>query len=375
MSEEMTSAVPLLDLKAQYAGLKSELMPAIEAVCDSQWVCLGPAVQSFEVEVAAYCACAQAVAVSSGSDALLAALMALDIGPGDEVITTPFTFFATAGAVVRLGARPVFVDVDPETMNIESAAVEKAIGPKTKAILPVHLFGQMADMPTLMNLARAHNLTVVEDAAQAIGARQDGHAAGTVGHLGCFSFYPTKNLGAFGDAGLITTNDPELADRLRIIRDHGQSPRYYYHRVGGNFRMDGIQGAVLGVKLRHLEAWNDQRRHHAHTYDRLLGDCPVQTPVIRPGNQSVYHQYTIQAPHRDELQAYLQERQIGCAVFYPQPLHLQPCFSDLGCRAGDFPVAERLAGEVLSLPIYAELTDAQVQHVAETVIRFYETRA
>jgi len=375
MSEETISAVPLLDLKAQYRGLKSELMPAIEAVCDSQWVCLGPAVQGFEEAVAAYCGCAQAIAVSSGSDALLAALMALEIGPGDEVITTPFTFFATAGAVVRLGARPVFVDVDPETMNLDPAAVAKAIGPKTKALLPVHLFGQMADMPALMDLARAHNLYVVEDAAQAIGARQDDRFAGTVGDMGCFSFYPTKNLGAFGDAGLITTNDLELADRLRILRDHGQNPRYYYHRVGGNFRMDGIQGAVLGVKLKHIDTWNEKRRHHAQCYDRLLRGTPVKTPVICAGNQSVYHQYTMQVPQRDALQAYLQERQIGCAVFYPKPLHLQPCFADLGYGAGDFPESERLAEAVLSLPIYAELTDAQVNHVADTICYFFETHA
>jgi dTDP-4-amino-4,6-dideoxygalactose transaminase len=375
MPQETIAAVPLLDLQAQYATLKSEIMPAIEAVCDSQWVCLGPAVQAFEKEVAAYCGCAHAIAVSSGSDALLAALMALEIGPGDEVITTPFTFFATAGAVVRLGARPVFVDVDPVTMNIDAQAIAQAIGPRTKVILPVHLFGQMADMTAINSLAREHNLRVIEDAAQAIGSRQNDRSAGTVGDMGCFSFYPTKNLGAFGDAGLVTTGDADLAGQLRILRDHGQNPRYYYHRVGGNFRMDGIQGAVLGVKLKYVEQWNEKRRRNAALYDRLLQGGPVETPAITAGNVSVYHQYTLRAPRRDKLQAYLIEQNIGCAVFYPKPLHLQPCFADLGHREGDFPVSERLAAEVLSLPIYAELNDAQIEHVAQTVLRFYGTSA
>lgn len=371
MPQETVTAVPMLDLQAQYRPLKAEFMSAIEAVCDSQWVCLGPAVQAFEEDVAAICGGAHAVAVSSGSDALLAALMALEIGPGDEVITTPFTFFATAGAVVRLGARPIFVDVDPVTMNIDIQAVAQAIGPKTKVLLPVHLFGQMADMEALNVLAQKHGLKVVEDAAQAIGARQGEKVAGSAGDLGCFSFYPTKNLGAFGDAGLVTTKDENLAAQLRFLRDHGQNPRYFYHCVGGNFRMDGIQGAVLGVKLKYIEQWNEKRRQHAALYDRLFLDSCVQTPVIAAGNVSVYHQYTIRVPRRDELQAYLAEQKIGCAVFYPKPLHLQPCFANLGYQAGDFPVSEQLASEVLSLPIYPELSEAQIEHVAQTILAFY----
>ena len=362
--------VPLLDLKAQFAAIKDDVLPAINEVCASQMVCLGPAVAEFEKQVADFIGCGHALGVTSGSDALIAALMALDIGPGDEVITTPFTFFATAGAISRVGATPVFVDIEADSFNIDPTLIEAKITDKTKALLPVHLFGQAANMEALAKFAKSHNLAIVEDAAQAIGASRSGVNCGAIGDLGCFSFYPTKNLGAFGDAGLVTTNDDELAAKLRIIRDHGQNPRYYYHRIGGNFRMDGIQGAVLSVKLKHLPQWNQQRQANAKLYDELLADSPVQTPVIDTANKSVYHQYTIRVPKRDGLQQHLSDKGIGCAVFYPLCLHQQPCFADLGHQAGDFPQAEKAAGEVLSLPIFAELTEEQIKTVAQAILEF-----
>ncbi|MBP8303231.1 MAG: DegT/DnrJ/EryC1/StrS family aminotransferase [Phycisphaerae bacterium] len=363
--------VPMLDLRAQYASIKEEVLPAMAAVCDSQQLCLGPAVERFEREVAQYCGCAHAVGVSSGSDALLAALMAIGVGPGDEVITTPFTFFATAGAVARLCARPVFADVDPQTCNIDPDQIPAKVTRKTKAVIPVHLFGQVAPMKPILSLAQEHGLCVIEDAAQSIGAMQDGVRCGGIGQIGCFSFYPTKNLGGFGDGGLITTQDEALATKLRFIRDHGQNPRYHYHLIGGNFRLDGLQGAVLSVKLRHLDQWNQRRQAHAALYDRLLAGAPVKTPRVERGNVSVYHQYTIMAPQRDALQRHLADHGIGSAVFYPRPLHLQPCFAYLGHKPGDFPVTERACQEVLSLPIYPELTDAQIEYVAATVRSFY----
>jgi dTDP-4-amino-4,6-dideoxygalactose transaminase len=364
--------VPLLDLKAQYSKIKSEVLPAIEQVCDSQWVCLGPAVEAFESAIATYCDCSYALGVSSGSDALLAGLMALDIGPGDEVITSPFTFFATAGAISRVGARPVFVDVDLQSYNIDPDKIEEKITEKTKAIIPVHLFGQCAPMKPILALAKKYHIRVVEDAAQAIGATQEGAKAGSMGDLGCFSFYPTKNLGAFGDAGLITTNDQSLAEKLKILRDHGQYPRYHYHMVGGNFRLDAIQGAVLSIKLKYIDQWNQARREHAALYDQRLADSEVTIPAVHEKNTSVYHQYTIRAPQRDTLKQYLTEQGIGTAVFYPKPLHLQDCFRDLGYQEGDFPIAERLCQEVLSLPIYTELTAEQIDYVADTIRSFYK---
>lgn len=364
--------VPLLDLKAQFASIQAEVMPAIHEVCQSQMLCLGPAVQAFEEEVAAYCDVRFAIGVSSGSDALIAALMALDIGPGDEIITTPFTFFATAGAIKRVGARPVFVDIDPDSFNIDPALIEQRITDKTRAIIPVHLFGQMAQMDPIMKVARQHDLAVIEDAAQAIGAEQDQSKCGSIGQLGCFSFYPTKNLGAFGDGGLVTTNDEPLAAKLRILRDHGQNPRYVYQMVGGNFRLDGIQGAVLSTKLKHLDGWSDKRRQNAERYNQLLAQSQVTTPKIDTNNRSVYNQYTIRAPRRDELQAFLSKREIGSAIFYPQPLHTQDCFKDLGYQAGDFPRTETVCREVLSLPIFPELAPEQIEHVAKSIQEFYE---
>jgi dTDP-4-amino-4,6-dideoxygalactose transaminase len=361
----------MLDLKLQYAAIRDEIMPAIEAVCQSQQLCLGPAVEQFEKKVAEYCQCKHAIGVSSGSDALLAALMAIDVGPGDEVITTPFTFFATAGAVARLGAKPVFVEVHPETFNIDPAAIKAKITRKTKAVIPVHLFGQVAPMKPIMAMAKKHGFHVIEDAAQSVGATQDGAKCGGLGHIGCFSFYPTKNLGGFGDGGLITTNDDGLASKLRILRDHGQNPRYHYHLIGGNFRLDAIQGAVLSVKLTHLDRWNKSRQEHAALYDKLLAGCPVKTPVVEPNNRPVYHQYTILAPQRDSLQKALADHGIGSAVFYPKCLHVQPCFAYLGYSAGSFPVAEKVSQEVLSLPIFPELSDDQIAYVAAAIRSFY----
>ncbi len=363
--------IPILDLKAQYATIRDEVTRAISEVCESQAFALGPAVAQFEQNIAAYCGSTHAIGVSSGTDALLVCLMALDVKPGDEVITTPFTFFATAGCIVRVGARPVFVDVDPQSYNIDPAGIEEKITERTRAIIPVHLFGQLTRMEAVMDIARRHNLAVIEDAAQAIGASRDGVKAGNFGDCGCFSFYPTKNLGGFGDGGLVTTNSDILAGHIRILRDHGQSPRYFYRVIGGNFRLDGIQGAVLNVKLKYLESWNARRRQHAALYDRLFAGSPVRTPKIDAGNLSIYHQYTVAVPDRDALQKYLAENGVGSSVFYPKPLHLQDCFRELGYREGEMPVAEKLCREVLSLPIYPELQPDQVEYAAGMVLKFY----
>lgn len=363
--------IPILDLKAQYDTCRDEVVRAITGVCESQAFALGPAVAEFEQKVAEYCACKHAIGVSSGTDALLVSLMALDIAPGDEVITTPFTFFATAGSIARLGAKPVFVDVDPHSYNIDPDRIEQRITEKTKAIMPVHVFGQMAQMKPITEIARRHNLAVIEDAAQAIGASQNGTKAGCLGRCGCFSFYPSKNLSAFGDGGLVVTNSDALADKIKILRNHGQNPPYFYRIIGGNFRLDSIQAAVLTVKLNYLDKWNEKRRRHAALYDKIFADSPLKPPKVEPNNLSIYHQYTVTAPDRDQLQKFLTENEISSAVFYPKPLHLQECFADLGCREGDLPVAEKLCTEVLSLPIYPELTAEQVEYVAKTTLEFY----
>ena len=363
--------IPILDLRAQYATIKDDVTRAIKDVCESQAFALGPAVAEFEKNVAAYCNCKHAIGVSSGTDALLVSLMALGLDTGEEVITTPFSFFATAGCIVRLGAKPVFVDVDPGFYNIDPAGIEEKINKNTRAIIPVHLFGQLARMEAITEIAQRYNLAVVEDAAQAIGAIRDGTLAGNFGDCGCFSFYPTKNLGGFGDGGLVTTNSELLADNIRTLRDHGQKPRYFYKVVGGNFRLDGIQGAVLNVKLKYLNDWNEKRRQNAALYDSLFAGSPVGTPAIDSGNVSIYHQYTVTVPERDELQKYLAEKGIGSAVFYPKPLHLQDCFSELGYNEGDMPVAERLCNEVLSLPVYPELSTEKIEFVASMVLKFY----
>ena len=363
--------VPILDLTVQYAAIKDELMQAISEVCESQSFALGPAVAQFEENIAAYCGSKHAIGVSSGTDALLVSLMALGIGQGDEVITTPFTFFATAGAIWRVGARCVFVDIQPETFNIDPAQVEAAVTEKTKAIMPVHLFGQTADMDPMLAVAASHDLFVVEDAAQAIGATYRGRRAGSIGAIGCFSFYPSKNLGGLGDGGMITTQDEELAARLRQCRSHGSGPKYFHHWVGGNFRLDTIQAAGLLVKLRHLDGWSAKRRANAARYDELLADCPpVVTPTVSEGNVSIFNQYVIRVPRRDALQAHLTDRGIGTVVYYPLSLHQQDCFTDLGYKTGDFPVSEKAATEALALPIYPELTDEQIVTVAESIKEF-----
>jgi dTDP-4-amino-4,6-dideoxygalactose transaminase len=362
--------VPMLDLKAQYETLREEIRQAVDQVLDSQMCILGPAVRSFEEQIDEMIAPAKTLGVSSGTDALLVALMALEIGPGDEVILPPFTFFATAAAVLRVGAKPVFVDIEDHTLNINPELIEQAVTPATKAIMPVHLFGQCAAMEPINAVARAHGLHVVEDAAQALGAKQNGSAACALGDIACVSFYPTKNLGAAGEAGLVATANPDLFERCRILRNQGMEPRYTHHYVGGNFRMDAIQGAVLGVKGRHLAEWNAKRAAHAALYDRLLGGAKVETPATGEGNTHVYHQYTIRTARRDELRSFLADQRVGSDIYYPIPLHLQPCLRDLGFAAGDFPVAERAAEEVLSLPIYPELTHEQIEYVADCIRRF-----
>jgi len=360
----------MLNLAAQTASVRDEIRAAIDRVLDNQSFILGPEVEAFESEIARLCEVPHAIGVGSGSDAILATLMALGIGPGDEVIVPTFTFFATAGCVARVGARPVFVDILPDTFNIDPEAVAAAITPRTRAIIPVHLYGQCADMGRITTLAERHGLAVIEDAAQALGAAFDGRPAGSLGTAGSFSFYPTKNLSAAGEAGLIVTRDDELAGKLRFIRDHGQNPRYYYHCIGGNFRLDGIQGAVLRVKLKRLADWNECRRRNAARYDAALNGYAIMTPPVDPRCRHIYHQYTVRCPQRDMLQKHLADAGVGSAVYYPLCLHQQPCFEDLGYKEGDCPVAEQAAREVLSLPISPELTAAEQDYVIATLARF-----
>ncbi len=366
--------VPLLDLKRQYEPLAEEVEAAALEVLRSGMFIGGPTLERFEAALASYCGAAHAVGVSSGSDALLASLMALEVGAGDEVITTPFTFFATVGAIARLGARPVFVDIDPVTYNLDPRPAGEAITQKTRAILPVDLYGQPADYAALQRIACDHNLPIVEDAAQAIGATLDDQRAGTFGLAGCFSFYPTKNLSAAGDAGAIVTNDDALAHKLGVMRNHGMDPRYYYRMIGGNFRLDAMQAAVLSVKLKHIDEWNAARRAVAGRYDQLFADAGlaehVTLPVDRTGG-SVYHQYVIRTARRDELEQHLRDQGIGCAIFYPLCLHEQECFAYLGHRRGDFPQAEQAAGEVLALPMFPELTETEQDQVVSTIKGFF----
>ena len=363
--------IPLLDLKSQFRELKSEIMPVMEEICDSQMFILGENVSRFEASAAAYCKTRHALAVSSGSDALLMALMAEGIGNGDEVITTPYTFFATAGAIHRVGAKCVFVDIEPDTFNINPALIEAAITPKTRAIIPVHLYGQCADMDAIMKIAKARSLIVIEDAAQAIGAECNGRTACSIGDYGCTSFFPSKNLGAFGDAGLITANDDEKANIATYLRNHGMNPKYHHKYVGGNFRMDALQAAVLNVKIKYLDGWTAQRQRNAALYDKLFADDErIVAPKIAPWcTRHVRNQYVIRIKDggRDKVWEGLKAAGIGCDVYYPVPLHLQECFRYLGYSKGDFPESELAALETLAIPIYPGLSEEQIAYVAETV--------
>lgn len=369
-------SVPLLDLKTQFDSIRDEVMPAVLAVIERQQFILGPEVEELERAIARLCCTRHAVACASGTDALLLSLKALDLKPGDEVITTPFTFFATAGAIWNAGGKPVFADIEPGTFNLDVEAVKAAIGPRTRAVVPVHLFGQMARMEELVPLATGQGLVIIEDAAQAIGARRkiEGRwrMAGELGWTGAFSFFPSKNLGGWGDGGMIVTQDEALAERLRKLRTHGGRKQYYHEEVGTNSRLDTLQAAVLLAKLPHLSRWSEARRERAARYSEALqGVGDLVLPTVDPANEPIFHQYTVRTSRRDALVEHLKKRGIGCAVYYPTPLHLQPCFASLGYRKGQFPQAERAAGEVLSLPIYPELDDQRQEQVIEAIREFF----
>ncbi|MCS6289943.1 MAG: DegT/DnrJ/EryC1/StrS family aminotransferase [Nitrospira sp.] len=370
--------IPLLDLKAQYQSMRSEILAAIEATCDEQGFILGPRVAALEQAVATYVGSAHGIGVASGSDALLLALMALGVKAGDEVVTVPFTFFATAGAISRLGAKPVFIDIRPDDFNMNPALLERAITTRTKAIIPVHLFGQCADMDTINAIARRHKIGVIEDACQAIGARQNERHAGVLGDVACFSFFPSKNLGGFGDAGMVTTHDKALAESITMLRVHGSRVRYVHEAIGINSRLDALQAAVLLVKLKRLDRWAEGRRRNAARYAQLFTEANLADrltlPAVRANNFHVFNQFTIRVQRRDELRSYLKDQGVGSEVYYPLPLHLQNCYRDLGYQKGAFPQSERAAEEVLSLPIYAELSDEQLQYVVQTIASFYRRR-
>ena len=375
--------VPLLDLKAHHEPLHKEVMAALEQTFLSQAFILGPEVVKLEERVASYCQTSYGIGVSSGTDALLIALMAIGVGPGDEVVTTPYSFFATAGAVARLGAKPVLVDIDPQTYNIDPSKAGRAITSKTKAIIPVHLYGQCADMAPILDLAQRHNLKVIEDAAQAIGSEyRDGRRAGSMGTVGCLSFFPSKNLGALGDGGMVVTNDQELAERIKVLRVHGSKPKYYHKMIGGNFRLDSIQAAVLNVKLNYLDHWTRRRQENAQRYETLfqqsglvqIGNVRLPDPVYRDSGSKHYHiynQFVLRVEKRDKLMAYLKEKGIGTEIYYPVPFHLQECFLYLGHKEGDFPESECAATETVAIPIYPELTAGQQAEVVEAMRRFY----
>jgi len=361
--------IPLLDLKAQYAKLRDEIRPAIDEVLESQRCIGGPKVTELEEAVAAYSDCKAGIGASSGTDAILNALMSLDIGSGDEVITTPYTFFATGGCIARTGATPVFVDIDPKTYNIDPALIPAAVTDKTRAIVPVHLYGQVADMDPIMAMACEREIAVIEDAAQSIGSTYRGRKAGSIGTCGCFSFFPSKNLGGVGDGGMIVTNDEALAQRCTIMRNHGSKPKYYHKFIGGNFRLDPIQAAVLLVKLKYLPEWHEGRRANAAYYNARLAEVDgVVTPHIEQWNYTIYNQYVIRVPNRDAVMAHLKEKKIGCEIYYPMALHLQECFADLGYTEGDLPHAEQAAKETLAIPIYSELTDEMKDCVVAGIV-------
>ncbi len=384
-AHKTASDIPMLDLSRQYAGLRSEVLAAITRVCDSQRYILGEEVVAFEREFAALCTTSEAVGCASGTEALWLALVAAGIGPGDAVITTPFSFFATASSILRAGAKPVFADIDPETLNLDVASVEarlKASCPGAKAIMPVHLYGQCADMDGIERVGNEFKLQIVEDAAQAVGATWNGRRAGSLGAAAAFSFYPTKNLSAFGDAGAVTTDDPKLAEHMRSLRNHGGKQRYYHDEIGWNSRLDAIQAAVLRVKMPHLHTWNEARHERARAYGRLLSSAgltktgansaaPVTLLKTLPGAYHIYHQYVIRVRDRDKLRAFLGQRGVGSEIYYPIPLHLQKCFSYLGYSVGDLPESERAAQDVLALPMFAELEEDEQRAVVEAIAEFY----
>lgn len=373
----MSQRIPLINLQAQYAPLQEDILRAIQEVCDAQRFVLGEKGRQLEEAVAKLTGVTGAIGVSSGTDALLVSLMALGIGPGDEVLTTPFTFFATAGSIARLGAVPVFVDIEPERMMLDPQRLADALArhPRAKAIIPVHLFGQCADMSPILDTARRHGLAVIEDAAQALGAQADGRPAGSMGAAGCFSFFPTKNLGAFGDAGMVTTPDRALAEKIRLLRNHGSQPKYYHPLLGGNFRLDELQAAVLLVKLPHLAEWNAQRQQRADTYRELFERHGLterlMLPRMRPGSPCIYHQYVVRTAKRDALRTHLAAHGVDTEIYYPLPLHLQACYRALGYRLGDCPVAEQAAREVLALPMYPELPPDDQAAVVEAIAGFF----
>ncbi len=367
----MSEPVPYLDLKAQLKPLRAEIDAAIARTLDNCSFCLGPDVAQFEKDFAAFCGAQHALGFNSGTSALHVAMLLLGVGPGDEVITTPYTFIATSWAISYCGAKPVYVDIDEATFNLNPALIEKAITPRTKAVLPVHLYGQPFDVDAVAAVCQKHNLPFVEDAAQAHGAKYKGKSIGTFGAVSCFSFYPAKNLGACGEGGALVTNDAALAARAKSLREHGSTVRYHHDEVGYNYRLEGIQGAVLGVKLKHLAHWTRERQRVAVRYAELLKDTPLQLPTVTAGNESAWHLYTVRSPRRDELKKFLDENKIGNAVHYPMPLHLQKVYANLGYQPGDFPVAEKASREVLSLPMFPELTNAQIQRVADVVKDFF----
>ncbi len=365
-------AVPLVDLKAQYESIKDEINKAIQEVLESQRFILGPKVKELEEKIANYCNAKYGIGVASGSDALLLSLMAIDVGYEDEVITTPFTFFATAGSISRLGAKPIFADIDPKTYNINPNLIEEKITKKTKAIIPVHLYGQCADMDPIIDIAKRHNLYIIEDAAQAIGASYKDRKAGSMGHIGCLSFFPTKNLGGYGDGGMLLTNDSILADKLAILRAHGSKPKYYHSVIGINSRLDAIQASILLAKFNHLDKWNEGRRQNAFIYDSLLKDMDLITPSAESFNYHIYHQYVIMLKSnlRDRLKDAMKEADIGTEIYYPVPLHLQECYSGLGYKKGDLPFSEEASDKTLALPIYPELTQSQQEQIVKTIKDF-----
>jgi len=368
-------SVPLLDLRGQYATIKEEVAEAMSRVTESQQFILGPEVEALEREIAQYCGCEHAVGVSSGTDALMAALMALGISTGDEVITTPFSFFATAGSILRVGATVVFTDIEPHTFNMDPEKVAGAVTPRTRAIIPVHLFGQSADMGPIMEIARRNSVAVIEDAAQAIGAEYLGRRVGSIGTIGCFSFFPSKNLGAFGDGGIITTNDPELAQRMKVIRNQGANPKYFHSVLGGNFRLDAIQAAVLRVKLKHLDSWTEMRRANAEYYTRRITELGLADSCVVPPKvayeRHVHNQYVILAENRGGLRAFLADNGVATEIYYPKCLHLQDCVMDGRYSEGDFPVSEEASGRVLALPIFPELSLDQKEYVVNKIREFY----